>query len=68
MGRHECDGDCNLKMPHPRSYKKDEEPLLNLTGTMSSCSIEQVLQCTCNQSWAHHSYKLSEGAKAMSDL
>ncbi len=43
MGRHECDGDCNLKMPQPRSLKKDDEPLLNLTGTMSSCPIEQVL-------------------------
>jgi hypothetical protein len=26
-----------------RSYKKEDEPLLNLTVAMSSCSTEQVL-------------------------
>jgi hypothetical protein len=29
-----------------RSYKKDDEPLLNLTGAMSRCSRENVLMCT----------------------
>ncbi len=28
------------------SYKKDDEPLLNLTGAMSRCSREKVLLCT----------------------
>jgi hypothetical protein len=28
------------------SYKKDDEPLLNLTGAMSRCSREKVLMCT----------------------
>jgi hypothetical protein len=27
------------------SYKKDDEPLLNLTGDMSRCSREKVLMC-----------------------
>jgi hypothetical protein len=36
------------EFPHPRtrSYKKDDEPLLNLTGAMSRCSREKVLMCT----------------------
>ncbi len=29
-----------------RSYKKDDESLLNLTGAMSRCSREKVLICT----------------------
>ncbi len=29
-----------------RSYKKDDKPLLNFTGSMSSCSREMVLLCT----------------------
>jgi hypothetical protein len=29
-----------------RSYKKDDEPLLYLTGAMSRCSREKVLICT----------------------
>jgi len=29
-----------------RSYKKDDEPLLNLTGAMSRCSREKVLMYT----------------------
>jgi hypothetical protein len=29
-----------------RSYKKDDEPLLSLTGAMSRCSGEKVLLCT----------------------
>ncbi len=33
-------------VPRTRSYEKDDEPLLNLTGTMSSCSREKVLLCT----------------------
>ncbi len=28
-----------------RSYKKDDEPLLNLTGALSCCSREKVLMC-----------------------
>jgi hypothetical protein len=33
----------NRKLTWTRSYKKDEEPLLNLTGGMSLCSREKVL-------------------------
>ncbi len=29
-----------------RSYKNDDEPLLNLTGAMSRCSREKMLMCT----------------------
>ncbi len=32
--------------PRTRSYKKDDEPLLNLPGAMSHCSREKVLMCT----------------------
>jgi hypothetical protein len=35
-----------LPPPRARSYKKDDEPLLNLTGAMSRCSREKVLMCT----------------------
>ncbi len=32
--------------PGPLVIKKDDEPLLNLTGAMSRCSREKVLMCT----------------------
>jgi hypothetical protein len=35
-----------VTVPWPRSYKKDDESLPNLTGARSSCSIEKVLLCT----------------------
>jgi hypothetical protein len=35
-----------LQINMTRSYKKDYEPLLNLTEAMSSCSREKVLLCT----------------------
>jgi hypothetical protein len=35
-----------LAQAGPRSYKKDDVPLLNLTGAMSRCSREKVLMCT----------------------
>ncbi len=35
-----------LEVAKTCSYKKDDEPLLNLTGAMSRCSREKVLVCT----------------------
>ncbi len=38
---------CSLRVgARNRSYKKDDEPLLNFKGYMSSCSREKVLLCT----------------------
>ncbi len=36
----------DLILPRTRSYKKDDEPLLNLTGAKSRCSREKIFMCT----------------------
>jgi hypothetical protein len=37
---------CTVTVDRTLSYKKDDEPLLNLTGARSRCSREKVLICT----------------------
>ncbi len=43
-----------------RSYKKDDEPLLNLTGAMSRCSSEKVLMCTQKRELEFSAYSMNK--------